>query len=405
MTKPKHEQPTRPRPWKRILLILILVVVAAGLLFIGYRYYAKDQQVDRITSGILNEQEKTFADNVQITGRTGTVTSDTMKPVVNYYQQHPHELAVLKDQLEQNNAAPNGFRLVKKGTYFGIFPHYRLAITPIRPIIQTNAPGATIKVDGHSIGQTDAEQQLQAPALIPGFHSVKVTAEVDGQHLSAFKQTSFFANEHQKVTVPLAMLSFRVKGPAGAEIYVNDQRRGTIANDGTGAVTDVPMNQQNTTWLQVNVDGQTVRSENRTLTKRDNGKLLSYTFPSVVSKDDSFQLFQNLWTGIGNATNLNRSLDDQNVAGSFQDGTNNPDYQALNDVVKQNQQSHLQFGTIHLQIEKVQPLNDNASLVTYRVQSDVKVNDTTGTLDNRYQARVAAGAGQPLEIQTNQIVQ
>ncbi|USS90201.1 hypothetical protein [Fructilactobacillus carniphilus] len=391
--------------WKRNLFLLLVVAVVGGLGLTGYRYYAKDQQVARITSGILNEQEQTFTDNVVISGQPGAVNASIMRPVVNYYQQHPHELAILKDQLDQNNSAPNGFRLVKKGTYFWIFPHYRLAIDQIRPIVQTNAPNATVELDGHDVGQTSENSQIQLPPLVPGFHSLKITADVNGKKLSTFKQVSFFANEHEKVTVPLAMMSFRVKGPAGAQIFVNNDKVGTVADDGTGAVTDVPLGQQTTTWLQMDVDGHQVVSEKKTITKKDDGKLISYNFPSAVSKNDGFQLFSNLWTDVGNATNLNQSLDQQNVSGNFKDGTKNPDYQTLNAFVNQNHQSHLQFGTLHLQVEKVQPLGDDTSLVTYRVQSDVKINNTLGTFDNRYQAHVGTGNGQPLQIQTNQSVQ
>ncbi|USS87097.1 PEGA domain-containing protein [Fructilactobacillus cliffordii] len=405
MAKKGNRQSPRRSHWKRNLFLALVVVVIGVLGFTGYRYYAKDQQVARITSGILNEQEQTFTNNVLISGQTGSVNADAMRPVVNYYQQHPHELAVLKDQLDQNNSAPNGFRIVKKGSYFGIFPHYRLVIDQIRPVVQTNAPNATVELDGHNVGQTSENTQIQLPSVVPGFHSIKITANVHGKELSTFKQVSFFANEHEKVTVPLAMMSFRVKGPAGAQIFVNNEKVGTIANDGTGAVTDVPMGQQTTTWLQMDVDGHQVVSEKKAITKKDDGKLISYTFPSAVSKDDGFQLFSNLWTGVGNATNLNQSLDQQNVSGNFKDGTNNPDYQALNDMVNQNHQSHLQFGTLHLQIEKVQPLGDDSSLVTYRVQSDVKINNTLGTFDNRYQAHVGIEDGQSLQIQTNQLVQ
>ncbi|USS88819.1 TcaA 3rd/4th domain-containing protein [Fructilactobacillus cliffordii] len=405
MAKKGNRQSPRRSHWKRNLFLVLVVVVIGVLGFTGYRYYAKDQQVARITSGILNEQEQTFTNNVLISGQTGSVNADAMRPVVNYYQQHPHELAVLKDQLDQNNSAPNGFRIVKKGSYFGIFPHYRLVIDQIRPVVQTNAPNATVELDGHNVGQTSENTQIQLPSVVPGFHSIKITANVHGKELSTFKQVSFFANEHEKVTVPLAMMSFRVKGPAGAQIFVNNEKVGTIANDGTGAVTDVPMGQQTTTWLQMDVDGHQVVSEKKAITKKDDGKLISYTFPSAVSKDDGFQLFSNLWTGVGNATNLNQSLDQQNVSGNFKDGTNNPDYQALNDMVNQNHQSHLQFGTLHLQIEKVQPLGDDSSLVTYRVQSDVKINNTLGTFDNRYQAHVGIEDGQSLQIQTNQLVQ
>ncbi|USS87934.1 hypothetical protein M3M39_00120 [Fructilactobacillus hinvesii] len=407
MTKNANESSAQPQRshWKRNLFFLVVVAVVAGLGFTGYRYYAKDQQVARITSGILNEQEQTFTNNVLITGQNGAVTAATMQPVVDYYQQHPHELAILKDQLEQNDEAPNGFRLVKKGNYFGIFPHYRLAIDQIRPVVQTNSPNANVQLDGHDIGQTGSGDQIQLPLMVPGFHSIKVQATVNGEKISTFKQISFFANEHQKITVPLAMLSFRVKGPAGAQIIVNNQKVGTIADDGTGAVTDVPLDQQTTTWLEMDVDGHQIVSEKKTITKKDNGKLISYNFPSAISKDDGFQLFSNLWSGIGNAANLNQGLDQQNVAGNFKDGTNNPDYQTLKAFVNQTHQSHMQFGTLHLQIEKVQPLGDDGSMVTYRVQSDVKINNQIGTFDNRYQAQVGTGDNRQLQIQTNQLVQ
>ncbi|ANZ57388.1 hypothetical protein BGL34_05585 [Fructilactobacillus lindneri] len=365
--------------------LIILVLILAGLGWYGTRYYSKQNQVKQFISGIENNENKTILSNLVVSDKHVSVNSATIQPLVNYFQQNPTALKQLKANL-LNNDSSQGFKVVHRGNYFLIFPHYKVEASVIHPLIKSNYAGVPVKIDDKIVGNTGSNDSLRAPAMMPGFHSVSVNLNLNNQPIKTNKQFSMVAGQDETVSVPLKIINFNAKGLANSQIFVDGKQVGMTGPDGKGSVKNVPIKPDSTSYLAVPVDKKTIKSDAKSIGMKNNNQTLKYKFANVASKADATNLLNDIWGAVNDGTNDNKSLDDANIDDLFTKGKNGDAYHSLSDLINHNHDDKTHYDNLKLKITSVKPAGDMETEVLYQVSVDVDKDNQTGNETTQYRA-------------------
>lgn len=151
--------------YRLIGIFILLIAVFAVVCVIGSNHYSKDKQVATLTTDLNHPQKKIE----QAHFANKKLTAADVKPLQEYYAEHPAAFKKLKHDLNKNKAA---LKLVQNGNYFSLFPKYILELPIYKVTVETNQAASGLTVNQKDYGQLNKEKTLK---LYPGTYNFVVT--------------------------------------------------------------------------------------------------------------------------------------------------------------------------------------------------------------------------------------
>ena len=373
--QPKPHKPMKTK--NKILLGLGIgaVIILGGGYYIGSQYFSQANQVDRIFTAVKNPNADLSKD-VIADDNTTKVTADSLKPFQNYY----HENQKAADELAQSmkdNTNTSQVELVKSGSNFLIFPKYVLKLRTYKPEISTNHADSTVKINGKDVGKLSedgASYTTTSASIFPGKYNLEVQSKVSGRTLKATSNVNVWSNKD--INLDIKTQTFKIKGTPNADVYINDQKIGTLDSNGDATCEDYPMTKNMNLYLTTTYNKKMIKSEvvndlegefnsissdsedgtsnSGTVVKEDGSYTVEPKWDGVISKDDAEKLLDNAW-----------SSPDGDY---FVDGEDNKDYSDIKKVLKDiDNNDEINSSDKEIVVESVSPAGKNMSAITFKI--------------------------------------
>ncbi|KRM92368.1 hypothetical protein FC87_GL000501 [Fructilactobacillus florum DSM 22689 = JCM 16035] len=347
-------------------------MLLGGGWYAGSQLYSRQRQIDQLMIGIKNNQNKVIMQ--KLTSTAGVkVNAQSVRPLLSYYQQHPQQLTRLQRDLEQHGSSTAGFLVVKHGRYWGIFPKYQVQAQAVHPLVQTEKPKVTIRLNQQKVGQTADDGSLRLAPQLPGRYQLSAELRNAPQVVKNTQTVNLFKNQPQVINLRLPLVSYTALGPAGAQVIAAGQVLGTIGSDGRGQLDNVPLT---ATRLVIKTPTGTLTSEPHHLTSHDQGRQIRYRFANIATSDQARTLLQAVWSGVLDATNDQHDLDGQLVKKKLVRGSDGDAYQPLQDLINHNHEQQQLYRSLELEIMQVQPLAEKQTQVDYQLQTTLATGET-----------------------------
>lgn len=166
--------------YRLIGVFILLIAVFAVICVIGSNHYSKDKQVATLTAALNHPQKQ--IDHTHFANKK--LTSAAIKPLQEYYAEHPAAFNKLKRNLKNNKAK---LKLVQSGNYFSLFPKYVLELPTYKVKVSTNQAASALMVNQKDYGQLNKAKTLK---LYPGIYNFVVTKKKQ----KATKQADIWAS-------------------------------------------------------------------------------------------------------------------------------------------------------------------------------------------------------------------
>ena len=176
-------QPTqRHRRWPWIVLVLI-ILLGAGAYFGGSTYYSRGRQLTALADGMVSNDPAAIA-KVAVKDDGSTFASTDLTPLTTLYKAKPSVQKSMHTWILDAHTT-GAVTVQQKGRILGLFPRYRVVLTPVKVPLSTNLSDAEITWNGNNLSSTNHGAQREF-ATYPGQYRVAVTGKLDGdsKHLT-----------------------------------------------------------------------------------------------------------------------------------------------------------------------------------------------------------------------------
>ncbi|QNQ82196.1 zinc-ribbon domain-containing protein [Lactobacillus sp. PV037] len=402
--------PRRPMKTKNKILLGLgigVVIILGGGYYAGSQYFSQSNQVDRIFAAVKNPNANLSKDVIS-DDNTTKVTAASLKPFQNYYHENQKEADDLAESMK-NNTNTSQVQLVKNGSNFLIFPKYVLKLRTYKPEISTNHDNSIVKINGKTIGnltEDGASYTTTSPSLFPGKYNLEVQSDVSGRTLKTSSSVDVWNNKD--INLDIKTQTFKIKGTPNADVYINDQKIGTLDNDGEATCEDYPMTKNMNLYLTTTYNKKTIKSEvitdlegeidsisdeengtsnSGTVTMEDGSCIVEPQWDGVISKDDAEKLLDNAWS----------SPDSD----EFIDGEDNKDYNDIKKVLKDiDKNEEINSADKEIVVESVSPAGKNMSAIIFKINWTFHKDDHDKDQTMEYKGGLIEKDGDDYKIKT-----
>ncbi|WP_334329440.1 hypothetical protein [Companilactobacillus sp. HBUAS59699] len=157
-------------------LISFVAITLIIVLFIGYltgvSHFSKDQQLDalsnQITSGKINQMESAV-----VTPQKHSIAAKELQPLKKLLAKDKTTSGQIKTIIGHESSYSN-FQIIQVGTYFGIYPKYKVALEKRNIVVETNAYKPSFKVNGKTSPAKRDSNEYYLVKSFPGSYTVDV---------------------------------------------------------------------------------------------------------------------------------------------------------------------------------------------------------------------------------------
>lgn len=192
---------TKPKKKKKhhgLLFLFIVIILIVVAYFGGSQYYSKPHQVDALANSLSSGDTSKMA-AASVDENQKPLNSKDLEPLSALFVQSSSYKKQVKRIVQNNNgdakadstddSDSTNFKVVKVGSFLGIYPKYRVEIKKQAIKISTNAKNPAFKVNGTAASAANNGDSYTINDQLPGVYTI----EVNGAGKKATK----------KVTVPL----------------------------------------------------------------------------------------------------------------------------------------------------------------------------------------------------------
>ena len=355
-----NHQPMKKK--NKIIFSCLGILVVAFIAFYawGSNHYQRQNQVDQITAYLKNPHEN-MAQYVTADNPAVHVTNAALKPTQNYYFSHSRAADQMGEALKYSDSYDN-VSLVQSGRYLLFFPKYTLKFETFSPQIKTNHANSTIYVNGKKVGGVNGsgeEYYKKTDPLFPGKYHIIVKSVASGHNLAAEKTANIFSND--AINMNIKTVNFMIESVAGADIYINDKKAGTVGKDGTKDFRDYPATDDMKIYVVIKVGGHEIKSKVIDYDELgfdddddSSSNVIKPEWPGLISQDDAESMLQNAFN----------SPDEDDFVG----GAENKGYQELHGQVGNfNDDDDIIEYDMECNVVSVSPAPGNCSNVVYKI--------------------------------------
>lgn len=263
--KPVSQQKPPMDNRKKILIAVIaaVVVILGGLFAFGQNYYSMPNQVGRIADDIRNQDNNKLASVVMTDDPKIKITPSSVKPLSNYYTDNYDSLDNLKNTLAQGGST-NGIHLAKDGSYFLIFPKYKLNVESYKASITTNHANSRVYVDGKFVKTAadngDGSYTAKIGPYIGGKYNVQVKSKTSSGHELASDANISLWQQDRDYNYNIKTANLAILGPNGGQVYIGSRNVGKIAK-GALDIKDFQYNDESSAYVVYKVNGNKFTSK------------------------------------------------------------------------------------------------------------------------------------------------
>ncbi|GFZ26793.1 TcaA 3rd/4th domain-containing protein [Lactobacillus corticis] len=372
---------------KRLLLVIIGLIVLAGGYLAGKQYYQKDAQIDRMVKAIQDPQSS-LAQYVVPSTTDMQVTDKSLKPLQSYFKHNKLAANKLSANLKAGRDTKQ-IRLVRRGSWFLLFPKYQLRVQVYSTQVKTNQEHAQLYVDGHAKGQMSGSGSTYYAdwgLVFPGRYHVEVKTKSHGRKLQASSIVNVWSNRTINMNIKTA--TFQVRSLPNAKIYINDKAAGQLNAEGVKVFHNYPITKSMELYVTSKYHGKTIKSlPVRNFTKYINfndsssddgaqdydsegGYYLGENKHEVYQDDEGDYVVSPSWKGLIKADEAAKQLFytfKNPSSDQFIKGEKSQDYLALVKTLQTLITAKTKSVKTHVEVTNLLPAGDNLSDVTYQV--------------------------------------
>lgn len=402
-------QPRKPMSKKNKIIfsvVGVLLVAFIGFYIWGHNYYSMTNQVNRITSKITDPSQD-LSPYVTTVDNSVKVTKDSVKPLQEYYRDH-HEAIIGLNASLKTGVGNSDVSLVKKGSYWLIFPKYQLQVSSYQPEIVTNHENSVVKVNGKSIGnlsETSDGYTKKLNPVLPGKYTIVVNSKVAGRNLKASSNCNIWSDK--SIDMDIRTQTFTVKSVPNGVVYINDKKVGTLDEKGEITFDSYPITRNMQLYVSFNNDGKTIKSETVTDLSSAFNEDGSYDYSDlsdVVSENEDGYVVEPQWKGVvsnDDATDLLNNAFTSPDSDDFIDGSDNKDYKDIKTMENawDNDDKILSYDT-DVTVESIYPASDNSCSVVFKVTYEFEHEDSSRKQVMEYKGGILQKDGDNEKIKT-----
>lgn len=416
------KKPMKTRTKVLLSIFGVLIVAFIGFYAWGTHYYSRDNQIDRITTG-LRDPNKDISQYVEANTPDMKVNNTTVKPLQNYYKEHQTAVTSLNTKFKDDEDTKN-ISLVQDGHYLLLFPKYKMQVKTYQPQVTTNHSNSTVTVNGKNIGGlsgSSGKYYKKLSLVFPGKYHFNVKSEVSGRTLTATSTANIWSNK--TLDMDIQTQTFSVKSVPNGVVYINDKKVGTLDSKGEISFKDYPITRNMELYVVYNNKGKSIQSETVTDMADAFGSFddddydyddddedtdynddASDTYSDDVTKDDGNYVVEPKWKGViatDDATDLLNSAFEDPSSDDFIDGSANSDYSDIKKMEKNwdNNDSIDSYDT-DVDVESIYPASDNSCSIVFKVTYTFDNDDNTKTQVMEYTGGVIQKDGSDQKIKT-----
>lgn len=373
---------------KKIIFSVVGILAALFVVFYiwGSSYYSESNQINRITSGLIDPNQN-ISKYVVADTTNMKVTDESLKPLQKYYQDHQTKATELNENLKEG-ISNSSIQLVRNGRYWILFPRYKLQVQTYQPQVSTNHGDSQVLINGKDIGRlssvSDGQYNKKIALIFPGKYNIVVKSKVAGRNLTATSTANIWSNK--TLNMDIATQTFSVKSVPNGEVYINDKKVATLDENGDANFKSYPITKNMELYVLYNANGKKLRSETvngigsafglfsddnyedsdagEDITKNDDGYVIEPHWKGLISKDEAKNLLSYAFS----------SVDEDD----FVDRSANKDYSDLKQQQKSwNDDDDIDDWDTDVDVEAVYPASDNSCTVIYKVNYSFDNGDST----------------------------
>ncbi|MFP7495254.1 zinc-ribbon domain-containing protein [Terribacillus saccharophilus] len=213
-SSPTPQRQQQPAPKKKMSkknkIILASVIAVLVILFAGYKtgeaMTSKEKVIDKFETALAEKDAKKLAKILSTDDKDLTITEDSVKSLITYYDEHPEDLDYLisdmKSQTEESVAYASGpVHLSMDGKKYLLYDNYEINVRPYYITMATDYKDTVLKVDGHEVGTADKDafEKTYGPFL-PGTHEVAATLAHDVVEMSTSESLDLYSEATKTYT-------------------------------------------------------------------------------------------------------------------------------------------------------------------------------------------------------------
>lgn len=350
------------------------VIILGGGYYVGSQYYSQANQIDRIFTAVKNPSIN-LSDDVTTDNSNIKITAKSLKPFQNYYYENPKAADTLAQSMKDNTNTSQ-VELVKHGSHFLIFPKYVLKLRTYTPEISTNHSDSAVKINGKSIGNLTADGDsytTTSPAIFPGKYNLEVKSNVSGRTLKATSNVNVWNNKN--INLDIKTQTFDIKGTPYANIYINDQKIGTLDSNGDATCEDYPITKNMSLYLTTTYNKKVIKSEIVNDLDADFDDMSesddSTSSDEMVTKENGNYTVEPEWKGVISKSDAEDLLDDtwsSPDGDDFVDGEDNKDYGDIKKVLKDiDENDEIVSADKDIVVESISPAGKDISAIVFKI--------------------------------------
>lgn len=418
-----QRKPMKTRTKVLLSILGVLIIAFIGFYVWGTHYYSKDNQIDRITTG-LRDPSKDISQYVEADTPDMKVNNTTVKPLQNYYKEHQTAVTNLNSKFKDDEDTKN-ISLVQDGHYLLLFPKYKMQVKTYQPQVITNHGNSTVTVNGKNIGGlsgSSGKYYKKLSLVFPGKYHFNVKSEVSGRTLTATSTANIWAN--RTLDMDIETQTFSVKSVPNGVVYINDKKVGTLDSKGEISFKDYPITRNMELYVLYNNKGKSIQSETVTDMADAFGSFdddddygysdddddtdynddASDTGTDDVTKEDGNYVVEPKWKGVISTDDAKSLLGDafeDPSADDFIDGSANSDYSDIKKMEKNwDDNDSIDSYDTDVDVESIYPASDNSCSVIFKVTYTFNNDDDTKTQVMEYTGGVIQKDGSDQKIKT-----
>ena len=244
-----------------VLLVFLVIGAGAGFFYLKDRY-SEDKQIDALIEA-MNQQDEVFLVGQMVSNdRDLKITQEGLLPMFAHFKNNKEDVSKMKEAFEHGEAY-QGFKLKETKKQWGLFPTYKIEVTPIYTTVTSNMDGSVIKMNGETIATSKGEDFSQEIGpLIPGEYTFIATVK---EQKETRQETVSLMPDMSKEDIEKVDMSFQM---TTVGVYSN-LKNGKILLNGeeVGEITDTTQDIGPFLWregMMVEVVKETENGEVRT---------------------------------------------------------------------------------------------------------------------------------------------